>query len=643
MRCGFTAMRCTHPTSRLPTSAAATSQLPLKRNDPPTRRTFPVRALASRRGLSSAVGREPSGHRLPGRAPAGSCRYRQPVPAAGFLPPRPCCLSPRPRRSRSSAAPCRCPPCVPGAASCRQAGRIAVTARRSPDRPGTRPRRCRAFCPGPPPVSPCPRPRGSSRLCRSHPCLHLAVPQPASLRRCAASPAGACPRPLAVRRPAVPPVAVSTVPCRAVCRRPACAGPGRASLRAAGRLVACPRRAPLRLPPPGPSHARLSHRRPARPAARAAVLPLPRPATRRTGSPGPAAGRAPFPPVWARPPCARACRRTSRASAPPPAHPCRGAAVRRRARRRPLAVRPSWPLPRLWPSASGLRPSVGGPAVPATAPCRSLAVRRLAPSCAASWRLGRATAVPAVRRPPPLVPRAAPRLSAVAEAGPPAAGRLPSPVLRPAPHAAPAAAPAPPAAPVPRHPAVRARRCFLRASAPFPGGLAGPRSSRRVRVFPPVPVWPCSPSARGRAAVLCRPAAPRPAALGPACAVPPAACPAARAAATPGGRAVPPLPVRRCGGRGASPSTLAAVLPVLLRLPPPAVWSSAHRTGPPGRVVPAPVLPAARRAASRRPGRRGPPDPAPAAPVWTLTIFPSQKCTVSSPQGDPAVHVGGRR
>ncbi len=198
--------------------------------------------------------RQLSSRRLPARVPAGSGRHRPPVPAAGCLPPR-------------ARAACRRRPAV-GPRLRRPAACRASWGRRAVVRPGAalrsraglpvavaRPRWCRAFVLARP-LCPCSRP---ARVPSAWAELAVPIPSPSlpgrslSLHRAVSPlPSGACPRPLAGRRPAVPVVAVSAVPCRAGCRRPGLRGsrPGRPGRRwFGGRL---PRRAPLRLPTPGP-------------------------------------------------------------------------------------------------------------------------------------------------------------------------------------------------------------------------------------------------------------------------------------------------------------------------------------------------------------------------------------------------------
>ncbi len=91
------------------------------------------------------------GLRSPCRPPAATGRRgsADTWAAARFLPPRACRLSPPPRRCRSSAAPSRCRPASRGR---RAADRPAAALRPRaglPVTPAARPRRCRAFCPGP--------------------------------------------------------------------------------------------------------------------------------------------------------------------------------------------------------------------------------------------------------------------------------------------------------------------------------------------------------------------------------------------------------------------------------------------------------------------------------------------------------------
>ncbi len=303
------------------------------------------------------------------------------------------------------------PPCVPGAESCRQAGRSAAAARRSPGHPRRPAAPVPCFLSWPVPPAPASRPRGPSRLCR----FRTASIWPFRRLRRAASPLP-CDLSPPAGRPAVPLMAASAVPCRAVYRRPDLRGsrPGRPGLRRFGGRLPPPCPAEPSTPGPALTSAagrHLSHR--ARRAARARRLPAPaapvcRPAV---GHPphrpfGPTAGRAPAP-----------------GRRPPPAGRPSWARVRRRPpgpRRTPAVLRPygavhEGGLPRRGPAA----PLAARARPPAVRP----AVRR--PGYRAAPVPGRPEACAELCGvlPGPAVPRAARRLPTVPETGPPAVPR----------------------------------------------------------------------------------------------------------------------------------------------------------------------------------------------------------------------------
>ncbi|AEY86857.1 hypothetical protein SHJG_1581 [Streptomyces hygroscopicus subsp. jinggangensis 5008] len=357
------------------------------------RPSAPLRGGPQRGGCST---------RLPGRAPAGSCRHRPPVPTAA----RPCRLSPPPlpprlRASRAAPLPCcgRAAPCTeadsrhrppwprPGPASgrpsafCRPAhraaswwpGRAVRPARAAPDRrPPVRPA-CR-----PPPV----RRPGGRASCRPPSCGRASPAPPAPPPAPPAAPASAASRPrpppypprlCAAPRPPGEPAPVPPCSCIPARAGVPCSPPARARAAALSRLLswACvrrpvPARPAARAAAPAPRRRPASSRPPGSPAATACAV---RPSAHRTGPlghavPAPASRPRAGPPAADRARLRPAPGRSATAALCRPAHPVPRHAVAHAPARapsgrtvRPRRFRHPW---RQYTQPSVRRPSLGG-------------------------------------------------------------------------------------------------------------------------------------------------------------------------------------------------------------------------------------------------------------------------------------------